>query len=160
LPAAAEGAAGRENRNARRLGPLNVLTLLSAVDGSLLALAAGGQLRSLGGAVAIGLTVVAGAGSWLAAQHAFAGRPGRRDLVALSLLGLVTVAATLLSALLGTALGAAMALHVLPKAAGVVLFLVAAEVAGIRLPAPGRLPLPALGLAAGAVLEVAIRWTP
>src|SRR5438045_1412189 len=48
-----------------RLVNLYVLTLLSTVDGSHVVLAAGGHLSSLGGAVAVGLTVIAGAGSWL-----------------------------------------------------------------------------------------------
>ena len=137
------------------------ITLLSAVDGSLLALAASGQLASLGGAVATGLTVIAGAGSWLAAREAFGnGVRTRRDWAVLGLLALATLTATLASVWLGASLGRAVSLHVLPKATGVVIFLVAAEVAGMRLPRPARLPIPALVLGAALVLEVAAAWTP
>jgi hypothetical protein len=151
LPAAARPA----------LGNLYLLTLLSTVDGSLVVLAAGGQLSSLGGAVAVGLTVIAGAGSWLAARQAFAGRrPGGADLRALGALGLVTAAATVASVWLGTTLGNAVALHVLPKAAGVALFLVAAEVGGLRVPRLRGVPLAPLAVAGAALAEVALRWIP
>ena len=140
---------------------LFTLTLLSAVDGSLLALAASGQLASLGGAVATGLTVIAGAGSWLAARDAFRhGVRTRRDWAMLAALAVATLAATVASVWLGASLGHAMSLHVLPKATGVVLFLVAAEVAGLRLPRPKRLPLPAVVLAAALALEGALQWIP
>ena len=145
---------------ARPVGSLFVLTLLSAVDGSLLALAAAGRLTSLADAVTIGLVVVAGAGSWLAANQAFAGR--RRtgsDWGLLGLLGALTLASTVASVWLGARLGDALTLHVLPKGAGLVLFLVGAEVAGLRLPKPGRVPLPALGLALVLVAEVGLQWT-
>jgi hypothetical protein len=144
-----------------RLRSLYLLTLLSTVDGSLVLLAAGGHLSSLGGAVAVGLTVIAGAGSWLAARQAFAGRrPGRADLRALALLGVATLAATVASVWLGTALGDAAALLVMPKAAGIALFLVAAEVGGLRVPTLRGVPLALVAVAASAVLEVALRWTP
>ena len=145
---------------ARPVSSLFVLTLLSAVDGSLLALAAAGRLSTLSGAVTVGLVVVAGAGSWLAANQAFAGRRRTRsDWAALGLLGALTLASTVASVWLGTRLGDALTLHVLPKGAGLVLFLVGAEVAGLRLPKAGRVPLPALGLAAALALEVAAQWT-
>lgn len=145
---------------ARTLGPLYLLTLLSTVDGSLLLLAASGQLSSLGGAVVVGLTVIAGAGAWLAARQAFDGRRSPSDLVALTLLGLSTLAATVASVWLGATLGSALTLHVLPKAAGVVLLLVAAEVAGLRLPKPRGLPIPLAVIAASAALEALAQWTP
>src|SRR5438105_3734918 len=89
-----------------RLGNPYLLTLLSTVDGSLVLLAAGGHLASLGSAIAVGLTVIAGAGSWLAARQAFAGRrPGRSDWRALAVLGVITTAATVASVWLGTTLG-------------------------------------------------------
>ncbi len=151
LPAAARPA----------VSSLFLLTLLSAVDGSLLVLAAQGALDSFGGAVTVGLTVIAGAGSWLAAHRAFAGRRLRAaDHAVLALLGVLAVVGTLAAAWLGVHLGTAVTLHVLPKAAGVVLWLVAAEVAGLRLPRPGRVPLPLLALAAGSLLEVVAQWTP
>lgn len=144
---------------ARPVASLFLLTLLSAVDGSLLALAAAGRLTTLADAVTIGLVVVAGAGSWLAANEAFARRRrGHADWALLGLLGVLTLASTLASAWLGLRLGAALTLHVLPKGAGVVLALVAAEVAGLRLPRAGRVPLPVAGLAAVLALEVALQW--
>jgi hypothetical protein len=137
------------------------LTLLSAVDGSLLALAAAGQLETFGGALTVGLIIIAGAGSWLAARSAFGGRRrDGRDWATLGALGALTVASTAAAAWLGQGLAQAVTLHVVPKAAGVVLLLVAAEVAGLRLPrlAGGRVPLPIAALAVGLVLEAAA-WT-
>ena len=161
LPAAAAG--GIPGRR-RALADLYTLSLLSAVDGSLVALAAGGSLDSLVGAVTVGLTVVAGAGTWLAAHDAFRGRVhGRRDWGVLGMLALATLAATVASVWVGTSLGRAVTLHVLPKAAGIVLFLVAAEVAGMRLPRPTRLrrlPLPAAVLGAAVALELVLAWIP
>ncbi|MHB1262665.1 MAG: hypothetical protein ACYC2H_13240, partial [Thermoplasmatota archaeon] len=126
-----------------------------------LALAAAGQLETLGGALTVGLLVIAGAGSWLAARSAFGGRRrDGRDWATLGALGALTLASTLGAAWLGQGLAQAVTLHVIPKAAGVVLLLVAAEVAGLRLPrlAGGRLPLPMAALALGLVLEVTA-WT-
>ena len=145
---------------ARPLSSLFILTLLSAVDGSLLALAAAGRLTTLADAVTVGLVVVAGAGSWLAANQAFAGRRRTRsDWAALGLLGALTLASTVASVWLGARLGDALTLHVLPKGAGLALFLVGAEVAGLRLPKAGRVPLPALGIALAVAVEVALQWT-
>ncbi|MEK6975782.1 MAG: hypothetical protein AABY18_05520 [Candidatus Thermoplasmatota archaeon] len=144
----------------RPLASLFVLTLLSAVDGSLLALAAAGRLRSLADAVTIGLLLVAGAGSWLAANQAFAGR--RRngtDWGVLALLGALMLASTLAAVWLGARLGDAVTLHVLPKGAGLVLFLVGAEVAGLRVPKAGRVPAPLAALGLVIALEVALQWT-
>ena len=165
LPAAAAPAAAPAPAGDRPVSAVFALTLLSAVDGSLLALAAAGQLETLGGALSVGLLVVAGAGSWLAARSAFGGRSrGRRDWAALAVLGVLTLASTAAAAWLGESLAQAATLHVLPKAAGVVALLVAAEVAGLRLPrlAGGRLPLPLAALAAGVALELAVgvaAWT-
>jgi len=163
LPAAAAdvgpGRPAREPRDG--VSSLFGLTLLSAVDGSLLALAAAGQLETLGGALAVGLLVIAGAGSWLAARVAYGGRRrDGRDWATLAALGAITVASTAAAAWLGQGIAQAMTLHVLPKAAGVVALLVAAEVAGLRLPrlAKGRVPLPFAALGAGIVLEAAA-WT-
>lgn len=144
---------------ARRLSSLFALTLLSAVDGSLLALAAAGRLTSVTDAVTIGLVVVAGAGSWLAANQAFARRKRTTaDWIALSALGLVTLASTVASVWLGTRLGDAVTLHILPKGAGLVLFLIGAEVAGLRLPKAGRMPLPLAGLLIVFAVEVGLQW--
>jgi hypothetical protein len=159
LPAAAAPPARpTEVGRSGRLGPLYLLTLLSTVDGSLLLLSASGQLSSPGSALAVGLTVIAGAGSWLAARQAFAGQGGRRAFVALGLLGVVTLAATVASVLLGNALGTALTLHVLPKATGVVLLLVAADVGGLTVPRVRGLPLPVAVLAVAGVLEALTQW--
>lgn len=161
-PAAAADPAPRNGpaRPSRPVTSLFILTLLSAVDGSLLALAAAGRLRSLTDAVTIGLVVVAGAGSWLAANQAFAGRRRtHHDWGLLAGLGALTLASTVLSVWLGTQLGAALTLHVLPKGAGLVLLLVGAEVAGLRLPRAGRLPLPLAGLGLVLAAEVLLQWT-
>ena len=145
---------------ARAVADLFTLMLLSAVDGSLLVLAAAGRLESLGGAVAVGLLVVAGAGSWFAARSAFAGRRRTgRDWLLLGALGVATLAATAGSVWLGVALGQAVTLHVLPKAAGLALFAIGAEVAGLRVPRPARVPLAIHVLALAGVAEVLLAWT-
>lgn len=144
---------------ARAVADLFTLTLLSAADGSLVALAAAGRLESLGGALTVGLLVVAGAGSWLAARSAFAGR--RRtghDWFLLGSLGVLTLAATAGSAWLGVTLGQAVTLHVVPKAAGIALLAIAAEVAGLRVPRPARVPLAIHVLALAGLVEVALAW--
>jgi hypothetical protein len=143
------------------LGNVYLVTLLSTVDGSLLLLAATGRLSSLGSSIVVGLTIIAGAGSWLAARQAFAGRrPGRGDVAALTLLGAITASATVASVWLGTTLAGAVTLHVMPKAAGLVLFLVAADVAGLRVPRVRGFPLAVVAVGASALLEVAVRWIP
>ena len=58
-----------------------------------------------------------------------------------------------MAAWLGSTLGSAVELHVLPKAAGIVLVLIAAEVAGVRLPRLRHAPLPVLALVSGLLLE-------
>lgn len=159
-PASAKASPGQGEAARSSATPLFVLTLLSAMDGSLLALAAAGRLSSLADAVTIGLVVVAGAGSWLAANQAFAGRRRtRHDWGLLGLLGAVTLASVVASVWLGVRLGDALTLHVLPKGAGLVLFLVGAEVAGLRLPRAGRVPLPVAGLALVFGAEVLLQWT-
>jgi hypothetical protein len=163
LPAAASRSGQAATSAPARSGVSNLfgLTLLSAVDGSLLALAAAGQLETLGGALAVGLLVIAGAGSWLAARVAYGGRRrDGRDWATLAALGAITATSTAAAAWLGQGLAQAMTLHVLPKAAGVVALLVAAEVAGLRLPrlAKGRVSLPFAALGVGIVLEAAA-WT-
>lgn len=163
LPAAASPASpsGAAANRSHPLGTLYLLTLLAAVDGSLVALGASGTLDSLGGAITVGLTVIAGFGSWLAARQAFA-RPdrSRRDLAVLATLGLLTLAATVASVWVGTALRSAVQLHVLPKAAGLVMCAIAAETAGLRLPRLGRVPAPLAILAGAILLEAGSAWIP
>ena len=139
---------------------LLLMTCLGAVDGTVLLMAAAGALQSVGAAVVVGLTVVSGAGAWIAAYQAFGGRHRTAaDYRLLAGIALLSVTATVAAAWVGMALGEALRFHVLPKAVGVVLFLVAAEVAGLRLPRPGRAPLPVVALAAAGLLEVA-HWIP
>jgi hypothetical protein len=148
-----------QGRRQEPLATLYLLTLMSAADGSIVLLAASGHLSTLGGAVAVGLTVIAGAGSWLAAQEAFRGRLRRADHLRLALLGLATLAATVASAWLGASLGAAFRLHLLPKAAGAVLCMLAAEVAGLRVPRLRGVPLPAAALGGAFLLEAVAQWS-
>lgn len=144
----------------RDVSNLLLMTCLGAVDGTVLLMAAGGALRSLSAAVVVGLTVVSGVGAWLAAYQAFGGRHRTAsDYRLLAGIALLSVAATVLAAWVGVTLGEALRFHVLPKAVGVVLFLVAAEVGGLRLPRPGRAPLPLLAMAAAGVLE-GVFWIP
>lgn len=158
-PAAADLAIDGRCRNG--LGRVLLMMVLPAVDGGILLLAAAGRLSSPASAAAIGLTMIAGVGAWIAARDAFAVRPWTvRNGAALIVLGLVTVAATVAAAWIGTTLGQALTLHVLPKVAGVALCLIGAEVSGLRLPKPVGVPLPVVAVAAGVFLEVAYQWTP
>lgn len=136
------------------------MTSLGAVDGTVLLLAAQGALSTWVGAVSVGLTVIAGAGAWITARQAFGGRRrSARDWAILAAIGIVTAVATVAAAWLGGLLGAQIALQILPHAAGVVLLAVAAEVAGLRLPRFGRLPLPAVTILAAVLAEGVAQWT-
>lgn len=137
---------------------LALLTCLGALDGTIVLLAATGRMTGWVAAITVGLTVVSGAGAWIAARQAFAGRPRGRDYVLLGGMAALSITATVAAAWLGTALGTAVTLHVLPKAAGIVLLLVAADVGGLRLPRLGRVPLPLIAVAAGAALEGGVQW--
>lgn len=136
---------------------LGLMTCLGAIDGTILMMAATGRLNSLGAAVVVGLTVISGSGAWIAAREAFG--PGRRDARALLALAGLSVAATIAAAWLGTSVAGAVELHVLPKVLGAILFLVAAEVGGLRLPKLKGAPLPVVAVAAAALLEV-LWWIP
>lgn len=137
-----------------------MLTCLGAMDGTVLMLAATGKLHSLQAAVVVGLTIVSGAGAWITARQAFAHQRARRDYFVLGTMALTSIVATVAAAWLGHAIGQAVTLHVLPKAVGVVLVLVAAEVGGLRLPKIAHTPLPLAAVAAGLILEVLVRWIP
>lgn len=139
-----------------------MLTSLCALDGTLVMLVAAGVLESVPGALVTGLTVMAGAGTWIAARAEFAGRKWTRaDAALLALLALVQTAAALAAAAAGEALaGASVDLRVLPRVSGVVLLLLALQVGGARLPAVGRVPLPAVVAGIGLVAEGVARWTP
>lgn len=137
---------------------LLLFTTISALDGTILMLAASGTFHDPWTATVAGLTVVAGAGAWLSARRAFAGGCDWKRLVRVAI---PAALATTIAALVGAHLGS-LHLTVLPKAAGVALLLIAAEVAGWRLPRVQRLPVPVpLALIAFALpLEVLAHWTP
>jgi hypothetical protein len=138
---------------------LLAMTGLGAADGTILLLAAQGTLSSLVGAIATGLTVIAGVGAWLVARDGFCGRTTPRDRAALLTVALATSLATVAAAWLGDLAGGAVQFHVLPRVAGLVLLLIAVEVGGLRLPRVARLPLPAALLAVGALVEGVAQWT-
>ncbi len=167
--AAARGVCGKQARKMRGdLGNVLLLTTLGAVDGTIILLAATGGLTSLEAAITVGLTVITGAGAWIAAREAFAGPRYPHDGAAAALgrhtalvgIALISTVATVTAAWLGASLGQAMTFHVLPKVAGIVLGLVALEVGGVRLPRPGHVPAPLAVIAAGISLEVAWAWIP
>lgn len=145
---------------ARRVSPATVLlmTTLAAVDGSILLMAAKGTLNSWSGAATVGLTMVSGAGAWIAARQAFAHRHGFRDHLVLMALAATTVVATVAAAAAGVWLGNAVELIILPRAVGIILLLVAAEVGGLKLPKVGQVPLPVAGTGAAGGLEVMAHW--
>ena len=146
--------------SAAPVSTLWMLTCMGAVDGTVLVLAATGRLHSLAAAVVVGLTVVAGAGAWLTARQAFAGPHNGRQYLVLTSMAATSILATVAAAWLGETLGQAVTFHVLPRAVGVVLVLVAAEVGGFHLPRIAQAPLPVVALAAGVLLEVLLAWTP
>ncbi len=144
---------------AKRSGNLFLLTVLSAVDGTLVMLAASGKLSTLGGAIVVGLTVIAGAGSWIAAKDAFGSGPlARSEKLILTSLAAVTIVAATAAVWLGATLGQAVTLHILPKAAGVVMLLIGAEIAGLKMPRPAGVPLPLIAISVSALLEVYSQW--
>lgn len=155
LTTTSQSSAIAHDASARRASPasLLMLTCLGALDGTIVVLAASGRLSSLSAAVLIGLTVVSGTGAWITARNVFAGRTGWQGHLLLGGLAAVSISAVVAAAWLGSTLGNAVQFHVLPKVAGVVLVLVAAEIGGFRLPRPAHLPLPVVALAAGLFLE-------
>lgn len=128
------------------------MTSLPAVDGTIFALAAQGAFDSVGGAVLAGLTVIAGASAWMAARREFADDAGAP---ALALVAAASTLAAVAAAVAGATVGARVELTVFPAAAGVSLMVIAAEVAGLRVPRLARVPLPAACVAIGALAEVA-----
>lgn len=141
-------------------GTLALVTSLGALDGTLVLLAAGGALSTWSGAVGAGLTVIAGAGAWIAAHQAYGGR--RRtghDYAVLGVIALATSLATVLAAWLGGHVGASVSFLVLPRVAGLALLLVALEVGGFRTPRLHGAPLPAVVTLGGLLLEGVAQWT-
>lgn len=133
------------------------MTCMSSLDGTVPVLAAQGALGNPFSAVAIGLTIIAGIGAWIAAWQAFPGRIGRSAWPRLAAYAAITMAITLAAAALGSALGSH--LVVLPKAAGAVILLIALQVGGLRLPTLRGIGLPSLVVLAGVIVEVAL-WMP
>ncbi len=156
----ARAATAPHQSEARRTSPATVLlmTTLAACDGTILLMAAKGTLNSWSAAATVGLTVVSGAGAWIAARQAFAHRQGFRDWLVLAAMAATTIVATVMAAAAGAWLGNAVELTVLPRAVGIVLLLIAAEVGGLRLPRAGRVPLPVAGTGAAGGLEVMAHW--
>lgn len=153
-PTGAAAAAMLARREPGALNAVFMMCTLAAVDGTVLLLAASGRLSSPAGAMVVGLNVIAGAGAWLAARDAFAGRSWHAaDVGALAALGVAIIGSTVAAAWLGLRLGA-IDLVVLPKAAGLVLLLIGAQIAGVRLPHPARLPLPVFATVSAVVLEL------
>ncbi|MGB1586102.1 MAG: hypothetical protein ACPHID_03545 [Thermoplasmatota archaeon] len=132
---------------------LLMLTCLGALDGTIVVLAASGRLSSLSAAILVGLTVVSGTGAWITARNVFAGRKGWHGNLLFGGLAAISIGAVVAAAWLGSALSGAVELHILPKVAGIVLVLVAAEVGGIRLPRLRHAPAPVVALVAGLLLE-------
>lgn len=141
--------------SAQRASPMSLLmlTCLGALDGTIVVLAASGRLSSLSAAILVGLTVVSGTGAWITARNVFAGRRGWQGNLLFWGLAATSIAAVVAAAWLGSTLAGAIELHVLPKAAGVVLLLIGAEVGGLRLPRVSHAPLPVVALLAGLLLE-------
>ncbi len=148
--------------DAERVGPTTLLgmTCLGAFDGTIVLLAASGAMSTMAGAILTGLTVVAGIGAWIVARQAFPAR-GRtwRDRAVLAIVALATSLATVAAAWLGDMVGGAVTLHVLPRAAGLILLAVAVEVGGWRLPRVRGIPLPFALIGAAGILEGVAQWT-
>ncbi len=143
-----------------RATTLLLMTSLGAIDGTILLLAAQGVLDTVGGAVLTGLTVIGGAGAWITARQAFAGRNRARDHLMFAGIALIGSLAAVAAAALGAFIGNTMELTVLPKAVGIVLLLVAAEVGGVRLPHLLGLPLPMLAVLLSLAAEGVAQSTP
>ncbi len=133
------------------------MTCMASIDGTIPVLAAQGALGNPFGAVAIGLTIVAGIGAWIAAWQAFPGRLARRAWPKLAGYAAISMIVTVAAAALGAALGDH--LVVLPKLAGLVVMLIALQVGGLKLPTVRGIPLTAISVLAGVALEVYL-WIP
>lgn len=142
---------------------LLMMTTLGAVDGTIVLLAANGVLSTLAGALVTGLMVMAGAGAWIVARQVYGGRRRTgRDRLVLASIAVTTSLATVAAAWLGDWAGQSIRFHVLPRAVGLVLLLVAMEVGGLRLPRVPHLrnvPLPVLALAIAGIAEGVAQWT-
>lgn len=145
--------ASAANAPSRLLG----MTCMASVDGTIPVLAAQGALGNPFGAVAIGLTIVAGIGAWIAAWQAFPGRLVRQAWPKLAAYAGISMIVTVAAAALGAALGEH--LVVLPKVAGLVVLLIALQVGGVKLPRIRGIPLTAVSILVGIALE-AYRWIP
>ncbi len=133
------------------------MTCLSSVDGTIPMLAATGAFANPATSAALGLTVVAGIGAWITAWQAYPDKLAGKDWLRLGLYAGITMLVTLAAAWLGAVV--APALVVLPFVAGLVVLLIALQIAGIQLPRLGKAPLPIVVVLAGLLLEVAL-WIP
>ena len=145
---------------------LLLMTCLGAVDGTIVVLAAQGVLSSWTGAISVGLTVIAGVGAWITARETFRSAPsGPRQVATLLAIAAATSLGVVAAAWIGTQLADTATLHVLPRAIGLVLLLVAADVAGLRLPRmpiarQRALPLPFMAIAGSLAAEGVLQWMP
>lgn len=139
---------------------LLTMTSMASIDGTVPLLAANGMLATASGSVAVGLTVIAGIGAWIAAWQRYPKIRGKQWLSLLPV-ALASAGITLLAAAFGLVAGEH--LVILPKAAGIVLLLIAAQMAGLKVPGLRTAKLHAspvvLVLAAAALLEV-FYWIP
>lgn len=126
------------------------MTSLPALDGTLFALGARGALGDPAEAAFAGLTVIAGAGAWIAARAEFR---DRKDAAGLALLAGLSTLAAVAAAWAGAEFGAALALRWFPPAAGLALLALAADAAGLA--RAGRFA--AAFVVGGVVLEVVAR---
>ncbi len=145
---------------AKPVGSLFLLMSFAAVDGTLALFAATGRLSTLAGAITVGLTTIAGAGAWITARESLGGVHGMRRHAVLATLGIVTAASALLAAAVGALAQGAFELQWLPKAGGLALMIIGAEVTGLRVPRVARMPLPILVTLAGALGEVLWHYLP
>ncbi|HWG91151.1 MAG TPA: hypothetical protein VNZ52_09930 [Candidatus Thermoplasmatota archaeon] len=137
---------------------LALFTVLPAVDGTLFSLGAAGAFANPVTSTTVGLTVIAGAGSWLSAREEF-GPWTRGHRKRFLLLGLLAAALAVAAGAAGAFIGAHLSLVAIPIGAAVALALLGVAVAGAKLPQPLGLPLPAWSVVAAVVVEVALAWT-
>lgn len=136
---------------------LLAITILGALDGTIVILSARGALNSLTGALTVGLTVIGGAGAWITARQTFQGTRIRNQWRILAIMALTTSLATVGAAWVGQQIQD-VSLLILPRMAGLVLLLISLEVGGLSLPRIRKIPLPVAFVATGALLEVLLQW--
>jgi hypothetical protein len=142
-----------------RQNPTNLLaiTILGALDGTIVILSARGALNSVAGALTVGLTVIGGAGAWITARQTFGGTRIRNHWRVLAIMALTTSLATVGAAWVGQQFQE-ISLLILPRVAGLVLLLISLEVGGLSLPRIRKIPLPVALVSIGAITEALLQW--